>query len=354
MPIDSEHDSGVASPHARQLVSVVVPVFNEDATVREMHHRLASVFDTLPDVDCELIFVDDGSRDRSLDLLLEIAADDERLQVIGLSRNFGHQAAITAGIDHASGDAVILIDGDLQDPPEVIPEMIDRWREGADVVYGARIARKGESAFKRGTAKAFYRAIGRLSDTPLPVDAGDFRLLDRAVADVLRDMREETRYLRGMVAWAGFRQEALPYERDERFAGATKYSLRKMIKLGLDGLASFSGRPLVIAAELGAIITVGAFIYLLWIVASRLADPHSVVAGWTSVLVAILFLGGVQLLSIGILGVYVGRVFGETKRRPLYVVARRAGGTAREDDAARARRAATCKRREDLPKGRLG
>ena len=325
--MSSEADSGSAMPSQaeRQLVSVVVPVYNENAIVLEMHQRLAAVFDALLDVDAEFVFVDDGSVDDSLDLLLGLAAVDPRVNIVGLSRNFGHQAAITAGLDHATGDAVVLIDGDLQDPPEVIPGMIERWRSGVDVVYGARVARRGESAFKRGTAKAFYRAIGWLSDTDLPVDAGDFRLLDRAVADVLRGMREETRYLRGMVAWAGFRQEALAYERDERFAGTTKYSMRKMMKLALDGLASFSGRPLVIAAQLGAFITVGAFLYLLWILVNRILDPHSVVEGWTSVLVAILVLGGVQLLSIGILGVYVGRVFGETKRRPLYVVARRAG-----------------------------
>jgi glycosyltransferase involved in cell wall biosynthesis len=345
--------AGASPSQQRELVSVVVPLFNERATARAMYERLAAVFDGLPAVDAELVFVDDGSRDGTLELLHEVAADDRRVRVIGLSRNFGHQAAITAGLDHASGDAVVLIDGDLQDPPEVIPEMLERWRAGADVVYGARRARRGESAFKRATAKLFYRIIGRLSDTSLPYDAGDFRLLDRAVADVLRDMREEARYLRGMVAWAGFRQEALPYERDERFAGETKYSLRKMTKLGFDGLASFSSRPLVLAAQLGALITVGAFIYLVWIVANRLTNPHSVVAGWTSVLVAILFLGGVQLLSIGILGVYVGRVFGETKHRPLYVVARRASArVARErstpERQATPEREAACAPREAL------
>jgi len=340
MPADRELRTDGRAPGSRALVSVVVPVYNEEATVGEMYQRLAAVFDGLSDVVGEFIFVDDGSADRTLDLLLATADGDDRVQAVALSRNFGHQIAITAGIDHASGDAVVLIDGDLQDPPEVIPAMLERWRAGVDVVYGERQARRGESVFKRSTAKLFYRFVGRLSDTPLPLDAGDFRLLDRAVADVLREMREEARYLRGMVAWAGFRQEALRYERDERFAGQTKYSLAKMTKLGLDGVASFSSRPLVLAAELGAVITVGAFLYLLWIVANRLADPHSVVAGWTSVLVAILFLGGVQLLSIGILGVYVGRLFGESKRRPLYVVARRAGAQAARGEALAERRLA--------------
>ena len=315
-----------ALPGEDSLVSVVVPVFDERDTVGEMYQRLAAVFDVLEGVSGQFVFVDDGSSDDTLELLRALAAGDGRVRVVGLSRNFGHQAAITAGLDHAAGDAVVLIDGDLQDPPEVIPAMIERWRAGADVVYGARSVRHGESLFKRASAKLFYRVVGRLSDTPLPFDAGDFRLLDRAVADVLRDMREEARYLRGMVAWAGFRQEAVPYERDERYAGETKYSMGKMVKLALDGVTSFSSRPLVLAAQLGATITVGAFIYLVWIVANRLTDPHSVVAGWTSVLVAILFLGGVQLLSIGILGVYVGRVFSASKERPLYVVRTRVGG----------------------------
>jgi len=340
MPADRERPGEGRAPGATALVSVVVPVYNEEATVAEMYRRLAAVFDGLPDAVAEFVFVDDGSRDRTVELLVTASAGDERLRVIALSRNFGHQAAITAGIDHAAGDSVVLIDGDLQDPPEIIPAMLERWRAGADVVYGERLTRKGESVFKRGTAKLFYRVVGRLSDTPLPVDAGDFRLLDRSVADVLCEMREESRYLRGMVAWAGFRQEAVRYERDERFAGDTKYSLAKMTRLGLDGVASFSSRPLVLAAQLGALITVGAFLYLVWIVTNRLTDPHSVVAGWTSVLVAILFLGGVQLLSIGILGVYVGRLFGESKHRPLYVVARRAGAAA-ASDALSARRRGT-------------
>ncbi len=329
-------------PGEDELVSVVVPVYDEHDTVGEMYRRLAAVFDGLKGVTGQFIFVDDGSRDDTLDLLRAIAAGDERVRVVGLSRNFGHQAAITAGLDHAAGDAVVLIDGDLQDPPEVIPAMIERWRAGADVVYGARSVRHGESAFKRATAKLFYRVVGRLSDTPLPFDAGDFRLLDRSVADVLRDMREEARYLRGMVSWAGFRQEAQPYERDERYAGETKYSMGKMAKLALDGVTSFSSRPLVLAAQLGATITVGAFIYLVWIVANRLTNPHSVVAGWTSVLVAILFLGGVQLLSIGILGVYVGRVFNASKERPLYVVRTRVGGL---DDELRGAAAAAGRRK---------
>lgn len=315
-----------ADARSRGLISVVVPVYCEEQTIDEMYGRLALVLDGLaPDYESEMIVVNDGSEDASLDLLLAIAARDKRVRIIDLARNFGHQLAITAGLDHASGDAVVLIDGDLQDPPEVIAEMIQRWRDGADVVYGQRRRRNGESRFKRTTAKTFYRLMNWLSDVRMPVDTGDFRLLDRVVVDVLLGMREENRYLRGMVAWVGFRQEALFYERESRFAGTSKYTLGKMMRLALDGLASFSSRPLVLSAQLGAAVTLVAFLYLLWIVGNKLVDPSATVQGWASVLVAVLFLGGVQLLSVGILGVYLGRVFGETKGRPLYVVAHRIG-----------------------------
>jgi glycosyltransferase involved in cell wall biosynthesis len=308
------------------LVSVVVPVYCEEQTIDELYTRLSLVLDGLaPEYAGEMILVNDGSEDASLDLLLALAARDRRVRVIDLARNFGHQLAITAGLDHASGDAVVLIDGDLQDPPEVIPEMVARWRAGADVVYGQRQRRSGEGRFKRATAKAFYRLMNWLSDVRMPVDTGDFRLLDRAVVDVLMGMREENRYLRGMVAWVGFRQEALSYERDSRFAGTSKYTLGKMLRLALDGLASFSSRPLVLSAQMGAAVTLAAFLFLLWIIVNKIVDPAATVQGWASVLVAVLFLGGVQLLSIGILGVYLGRVFGETKGRPLYVIAHRIG-----------------------------
>lgn len=310
----------------RGLISVVVPVYCEEQTIEELYRRLKLVLDGLaPDYESEMILVNDGSEDASLDLVLAIAALDTRVRIIDLARNFGHQLAITAGLDHASGDAVVLIDGDLQDPPEVIADMVVRWRAGADVVYGRRRQRSGESRFKRVTAKAFYRAINWLSDVRIPLDTGDFRLLDRSVVDVLLGMREENRYLRGMVAWVGFRQEALSYERDRRFAGTSKYTFGKMLRLALDGVASFSSRPLVLSAQVGALVTLAALIFLVWIVVNKIIDPSSVVQGWASVLVAVLFLGGVQLLSVGILGVYVGRVFAETKGRPLYVIAHSIG-----------------------------
>jgi polyisoprenyl-phosphate glycosyltransferase len=326
MPEATEAGAPWAQTRCRGLITVVVPVYCEEQSIAELHTRLSLVLDGLaPDYAGEMILVNDGSEDASLDLLLALAARDRRVRVIDLARNFGHQLAITAGLDHASGDAVVLIDGDLQDPPEVIPEMVARWRAGADVVYGQRRQRSGESRFKRATAKSFYRLMNWLSDVRMPVDTGDFRLLDRAVVDVLTGMREENRYLRGMVAWVGFRQEALSYERDSRFAGTSKYTLGKMLRLALDGLASFSSRPLVLSAQIGAFVTLAAFAYLLWIVGNKIVDPSATVQGWASVLVAVLFLGGVQLLSVGILGVYLGRVFGETKGRPLYVIAHRIG-----------------------------
>lgn len=326
MPEVTEAEAPWADARGRGLISVVVPVYCEEQTIDEMYGRLTLVLDALaPAYDSEVIVVNDGSEDASLDLLLAIATRDKRVRVIDLARNFGHQLAITAGLDHCSGDAVVLIDGDLQDPPEVIPEMIERWRAGVDVVYGQRRQRSGESRFKRATAKTFYRLMNWLSDVRMPLDTGDFRLLDRVVVDVLRGMREENRYLRGMVAWVGFRQEALFYERDSRFAGTSKYTFGKMMRLALDGLASFSSRPLVLSAQMGAVVTLVAFLYLLWIIGNKIADPSATVQGWASVLVAVLFLGGVQLLSVGILGVYLGRVFGETKGRPLYVIAHRVG-----------------------------
>jgi polyisoprenyl-phosphate glycosyltransferase len=270
-----------------------------------------------------MIFVNDGSTDGSLAALLDIARRDPTVRVIDLSRNFGHQLAITAGIDHAAGDAVVVLDADLQDPPEVIGEMVRLWREGNQVVYGVRRARRGESAFKRLTAGAFYRILSRLSDVRVPLDSGDFRLMDRAVVDVLKDLREESRYIRGLVSWVGFRQCPLLYDRDPRFAGKTKFGLGRMFVFGFDGISSFSEKPLRIASHLGMLVTLGSLLAMLWVIAGRLIDPSRSIAGWTSVMVTVLFLGGVQLLSIGLLGEYVGRIFRQAKARPLYVVARR-------------------------------
>ena len=303
-------------------ISVVVPVYFEEAVIGEFYRRLTSALQAMPArYDYEVVFVNDGSTDNSLRQLLELARRDEHLGVIDLSRNFGHQAAITAGIDAARGDAVIVIDADLQDPPEVIAEMVAKWEEGYGVVYGQRRSRAGESALKLHTASVFYRLLNRLSSTPLPLDTGDFRLMGRLVVDTLCAMREETRYMRGMVTWVGFKQCALPYDRDARYAGETKYTFGKMIALALSGITSFSTRPLTLAVNFGAFVTVLSVLALVWIVGNRVFGSAAETPGWASLTVIVLFLGGVQLMSIGVLGEYLGRVFLETKRRPLYVVA---------------------------------
>lgn len=309
----------------RQLLSVVVPVYGSAAILPETHRRLTEALTVLDDLDYEILYVNDGSPDNAGEILKDIVAGDGRARLLWLSRNFGHQAAITAGLDNASGDAVVIIDDDLQDPPEVIAQMVERWRQGNKVVYGVRAVRRGDSVFKRASAKLFYRLLQRLSDRPIPLDAGDFRLMDRAVVDVLRQMREESRYMRGMVSWVGFQQCALTYERDARYAGKSNYRLRHSLRLALDGIVSFSTRPLLLSAAFGTLVTFGAFMAMLWLIVGKLVNPENVVAGTTTVLVAVLFMGGIQLVTIGVLGTYLGKVFYETKRRPLYVAAERLG-----------------------------
>ncbi len=317
-----------ASPHGaclrhggKPLVSLVTPVYCEEGGIEEFYARAKAMLDGLAaKYDHEIIFVNDGSTDRTLDILLQIADCDRRVHVVDLSRNFGHQMAITAGIDFAAGDAVVIIDSDLQDPPEVVPAMVDKWEEGFKVVYGVRKRREGEGRFKRATASAFYRVLQWMSDTKLPLDAGDFRLIDRAVADVVKNMREEHRYLRGIMAWAGFTQFALPYCRDPRFAGETKYPLMKMVRLAVNAIVSFSARPLYAAMYLGVFVTLLSLAWLAWIVIGKLIAPAETVPGWSSLTVLVLFLGGVQLTTTGILGQYVGRIFEQSKHRPLYVV----------------------------------
>jgi dolichol-phosphate mannosyltransferase len=312
-----------ASP---RIVSLVVPVYCEEEVLDEFYRRAKAALVALPaGYGHELVFVNDGSTDRSLAILRGLAERDPCVRILDLSRNFGHQKAITAGIDHAAGDAVVVIDADLQDPPEVVRAMVQAWAEGSKVVYGVRRSRLGESAFKRVTASLFYRLIAQLADVRLAGDSGDFRLLDRAVVDVLKGMREDSRYVRGLVSWVGFSQRALPYEREARYAGSTKYPLRKMLRFATDAITSFSERPLRIATGIGMLITIGALALAAWVVVGKLLAPERSVQGWTSVIVAVLFLGGVQLLSIGVLGEYIGRVYRETKDRPLYVVADRYG-----------------------------
>ena len=306
------------------LLSIIIPCYNEEPVLRATHERLTSVLRGMSGVDYELIFVNDGSRDRTQEILAELQLFDPRSRVLLLSRNFGHQIAVTAGLAEAAGDAVVIIDADLQDPPEVIPQMLQLWRDGNEVVYGIRIERDGESRFKLWTAKVFYRLINRLSETKMPLDAGDFRLLDRKVVEVIKAMPERARFLRGMVSWAGFRQVAVPYDRAARHAGESKYPLMKMIHFAMDGIISFSLVPLKLAIWTGFLAIWIAVAGIIVAVVDRLLDKN-LTRGWASLFVAVLFMGGVQLVSLGILGEYLGRIYTEVKRRPLYVVQERLG-----------------------------
>ena len=306
------------------LLSVVVPCFDEEAVIGETHRRLVATLEAVPDLDFELVYVDDGSLDATLNLLRELQRADARVRVLALSRNFGHEIAITAGLKCAVGDAVVLIDADLQDPPELIPEMLERWRCGADVAYGLRTERDGETRFKRWTASAFYRLLNRLADISIPLDTGDFRLMDRAVVDAVLAMPERDRFARAMVSWTGFRQEPVPYRRAARTAGETKYPFGKMLRLAIDGIVSFSLAPLRLATWLGFLASGLALAGIVYVLVLRLLTA-AWVSGWASLLVAVLFLGGVQLICLGILGAYLGRIYGEVKRRPLYLVKERLG-----------------------------
>ena len=301
------------------LLSIVIPCFNEEDVITSTVNRLRAFCATVKDVQVELILVDDGSQDDTRARLKSFGTEDPRIRIIGFARNFGHQVAVTAGIDAARGDAVVLIDADLQDPPEVIHGMLTLWREGYDVVYGTRTDRPGESLFKRVTARLFYRVLSRLSDVPIPLDTGDFRLMDRRVADTLRAMPERDRFIRGMVSWVGFRQTALPYQRAERLAGESKYPLRRMLRFATDGILSFSTKPLQISIALGMFAAFLSVLGVLYALYMRLFT-HIWVEGWTALMIAILFLGGTQLISVGILGEYIGRIYAEIKQRPLYIV----------------------------------
>ena len=325
-----------------KLLSVVIPCFNEELVLRATHERLSRAVSAIEGFEYELIFVDDGSRDQTFEILAEIQSHDPHTRVLKLSRNFGHQIAVTAGLEAATGNVIAVIDADLQDPPEVINEMIELWRQGNHVVYGSRTTRVGESRFKLITAKAFYRIINRFSDTSIPVDTGDFRLMDRSVVDVLLAMPERGRFLRGMVSWVGFRQVALPYERDARHAGRTKYSLLRMIQFAMDGIFSFSVLPLRFATLTGMVaicLAIGGIVLAVIVRVLRLYDLQ-LGRGWASLFVAVLFMGGVQLLTLGVMGEYLGRIYTEVKRRPLYAVEERLGfAHAAERSAEKATRA---------------
>jgi dolichol-phosphate mannosyltransferase len=302
-------------------LSVVAPLFNEEGNVAELVRRLRAAADGAPGIDgYEIVLVDDGSTDRTVDRLLAQAAIDPRLVVVRLSRNFGHQLAATAGLDIARGDAVILIDADLQDPPELIPAMVERWHAGFDVVYAVRRKRKGESRFKLWSAWFFYRVSRRLTKVSIPVDTGDFRLMSRRVVDALKAIRERHRFIRGLVSWVGYPQTSLEYDRDERFAGETKYPFSKMLRFAVDGITSFSDVPLRLASYVGFTVSGIAFVVGIFEIALRLFTGYNL-PGYTSLIFAVLFLGGVQLIGIGILGEYIGRIYEEIKLRPLYLLA---------------------------------
>lgn len=301
----------------RPVYSIVAPVFNEEETLPHFYERIVKVMEQLGE-SFELLLINDGSRDRSYRIMQELHERDPRVHAIDFSRNFGHQIAISAGIDHARGQAVIVMDTDLQDPPEVIPDLAARWKEGVEVVYAQRARRLGESRFKLITASAFYRLIARITSVNIPRDTGDFRLMDRRVVEVLITMREQHRFMRGLSAWVGFRQEAVQYERQERFAGETKYPLSKMIRFSMDAITSFSHVPLKLATTFGFFL---AGLSLLGIVIAAIARVFfGVITGQASTLVLVLFLGGVQLIFLGILGEYLGRIYDEVRSRPLYIV----------------------------------
>ena len=299
------------------VLSVVVPVFNEEGNLPELHRRLAAVLPAVVD-SWEIVFVDDGSRDRSWKLIRDLAAADPHVRGVRFSRNFGHQMAFAAGLNHARGDAVVIMDADLQDPPELIPELVARWREGHEVVYAVRTRREGETLFKKLTASVFYRLLRRITQVEIPVDTGDFRLMGRRALEAFRRLPERHRFTRGLVAWVGFSQVGVPYARAARKAGETNYPLRKMLRFAVDAITSFSHVPLQLATWLGFLTSLFAFAYIVVVVVLKFVGISW--PGYTSLMAAILFLGGVQLVMIGLLGEYLGRVYDEVKGRPLYLV----------------------------------
>ncbi|MBN1696569.1 MAG: glycosyltransferase family 2 protein [Spirochaetales bacterium] len=299
-------------------ISIVVPVFNEEEVAEESFRRIKAVMEKTGEP-YEIIFINDGSRDNTRNIIKGICEKDKTVKLIDFARNFGHQIAISAGMDYALGEAVVVIDADLQDPPELIPQMIEKWREGYDVVYGKRTKRKGESIFKRLTASFFYRFLRSMTSVQIPVDVGDFRLIDRKVCDTMKSIREKNRFVRGLVSWTGFSQTAVEYVREERFAGVTKYPLKKMIRFAMDAITSFSYKPLKLATFLGFLCSVGGFGYLVWVLIEKIFF-QATAKGWASMISITIFFNGIILIILGIIGEYIGRIYDESKNRPLYVV----------------------------------
>lgn len=301
-----------------KLVSVVVPAYYEEEVIEHCYRSLTQVMRET-EYAYELIFVNDGSKDRTLDILVGISEIDPAVKIINLARNFGHQAAVSAGVHRAQGDAIVIIDADLQDPPEVILQMLEKWEEGYEVVYGKRRKREGETVFKLITAKYFYKFLNYMSDVDIPKDTGDFRLIDRKIAYIFNKMSEKNRFIRGLISWIGFNQTFVEYDRNERFAGVTKYPLKKMIKFASDGIISFSSKPLKMIIRMGFLTVILAFAVLIYSLCAKLFG-FPTESGWTSMMVAITLFSGVQLLSLGIIGEYIARIYEESRNRPLYIV----------------------------------
>ena len=314
---------------AQPIASIIIPIYNEEENIPELYRRLENVIEKL-NGEAELIFIDDGSRDNSLKLIRQIYERDYRFNYISLARNFGHQIAVTAGLNNVHGQSVIVMDADLQDPPELILKMIEKWRQGYQVVYAQRLSRRKESVLKRFTAYAFYRILRRLADVNIPPDTGDFCLMDREIVDILNAMPERNRYIRGLRAWVGFQQTAIEFERDPRFAGKVKYSFAKSWALAINGIISFSRVPLKLATYLGMLSAAAALLMILLVLYWRLFDPASPLIGYTLITIALFFLGSVQLFCIGILGEYIGRIYEEVKGRPIYTIKEMRGVTSRE------------------------
>jgi dolichol-phosphate mannosyltransferase len=298
--------------------TIIIPVYNEEAVINESYRRLTRVMESVDEA-YELLFINDGSEDRTVELIEALAEKDGCVKLLDFSRNFGHQIAITAGMDYARGDAIVIIDADLQDPPELIPQMIEKWKEGYEVVYAKRSQRKGESLFKKWTAALFYRLMGAMAEVKIPLDTGDFRLMDRKVCDAMQGIREKNRFVRGLVSWVGFRQIAIEYVREERYAGETKYPLKKMLRFSIDGITSFSYKPLKLATYFGFVVSLVSFAYLVVSLGEKVFST-SADAGWSSLIACLMLLNGVILILVGILGEYVGRIYDETKNRPLYIL----------------------------------
>ena len=301
-------------------ISVIIPMYYEEEVAEECYKRMTFVLQNIENYDYEIICINDGSKDKTLTILENLAIKDKRLKVLSFSRNFGHQCAVTAGLKFVTGDVIVIIDADLQDPPELIPEMLKLWEAGNDVIYGKRKTRDGESVFKLFTAKMFYKTLNELSDVEIPKDTGDFRLVDRKVVDTINSLPEHNKFLRGLFSWVGYKQIPFQYERKERFAGKTKYPLKKMLKLASDGIISFSTKPLKIVGGLGIISIVISFILLIYALISYIFKLNNLSAGWTSLMLGITFFAGVQLLSLWIMSEYIARIYDESKNRPQYII----------------------------------